>query len=116
MKRYLMCSLMIAVCAATLLGNSVCQELDAKPVTEVRTGHQVVSRVPADMLAQLSCSLQQLASKVSPAVVQIEVTRFGPAQEGNRENTVLMVRQRAICPCRAHIPALPGFRHGCILA
>ena len=38
-------------------------------------------------------SLQKLASKVSPAVVQIEVAGFGPAIEGDRKDTVLIVHQ-----------------------
>jgi serine protease Do len=95
MKRYLMRPLMTAVCVATLLASGVCQQPSAKPA-EVRGGHQVVSRVPADMLAQLSGSLEQLASKVSPAVVQIEVTGFGPAEQGDRKDTALIVRQHAI--------------------
>ena len=104
---------MIAVCAVTLPGNSACQELNAKPVTEVRTGRQVVSRVPADMLAQLSCSLQQLASKASPAVVQIEATRFGPAQESDsREYGAHGTPARHI-RWRAHILALLVFGRGC---
>ncbi len=96
MNRYLMRSFMIKVCAATLLANGVCQEPTAKPALEVPGGHQVASRVPADMLAQLSGSLQQLARKVSPAVVQIEVSGFGPAEEGDRKDTPLIVRQHAI--------------------
>ena len=48
------------------------------------------------MLAQLNGSLQELASKVSLAVVQIEVTRFGPAQDEDRKDTVVMLRQHAI--------------------
>ncbi|MBV8573353.1 MAG: trypsin-like peptidase domain-containing protein [Acidobacteriaceae bacterium] len=55
------------------------------------------------MLAQLSDSLQQLASKVSPAIVQIEVSGFGPAEEREdhrgergRKDTALIVRQHAI--------------------
>jgi serine protease Do len=96
MKQYLMRSVMIAVCAAILLSNGLCQQPSAKPAAEVRGGNQVVSRVPADMLAQLSSSLQELASKVSPAVVQIEVAGFGPAAEGDRKQTALIVRQHAI--------------------
>jgi serine protease Do len=96
MNRYLMCSLMIAACAATLLPTGVCQEPIAKPAAEVHGSHHVVSRVPADALAQLSGSLQQLASKVSPAVVQIEVTGFGPAEDRDHKDTALIVRQHAI--------------------
>ena len=61
----------------------------------VATSHKVVSRLPGDTLAELSDSLQQLASKVSPAMVQIEVSGFGPAEEGDRKETALIVRQSA---------------------
>jgi serine protease Do len=86
--------LMIAVCAATLQASGICQQ--PSPAAEVGGGHRVISRVPADILAQLSGSLEQLASKVSPAVVQIEVAGFGPAAEGDRKQTALIVRQHAI--------------------
>ncbi len=88
---------LIAGCAAALLATGLCQKPPAKPAAaEVRGGHEVVSRVPADVLAQLSGSLQQLASKVCPAVVQIEVTGFGPAEQGDRKDTARIVRQHAI--------------------
>jgi len=96
MNRYRMRLPMIAVCAATLLGNGVCQQPTAKSAAEVCGGPLLVSRVPADMLAQFSTSLQLLANKVSPAVVQIEVSGFGPAAEGDRKETAFIVRQHAI--------------------
>jgi serine protease Do len=48
------------------------------------------------MLTELNGSLKQLASKVSPAVVQIEVSGFGLSEESVRMNTMLIVRQRAV--------------------
>lgn len=48
------------------------------------------------MLAQLNDSLQQLASKVSPAVVQIGVTGFGTAIEGDHKDAALIVHQHGI--------------------
>jgi serine protease Do len=50
------------------------------------------------MLAQFSESLQQLVAKVSPAVVQIEVSGFRPAVEDNRKgvNQSVMVREDTI--------------------
>lgn len=92
MTRCLIRPLMIAVCTATLVPGAVCQE-SARPA---RADHQVVSRVPADMLAELNGSLRRLAGKVSPAVVQIEVSGFGLSEEGARKNTMLIVRQRAV--------------------
>jgi serine protease Do len=96
MTRCWMRPLTIAICAATLIPNGVCQQRNAKPAAEVRAAHQMVSRVPTATLAQLSGELQQLASKVSPAVVQIEVTGFGAAEESGRKDAALIVRQHAI--------------------
>ncbi|MBV8552784.1 MAG: trypsin-like peptidase domain-containing protein [Acidobacteriaceae bacterium] len=97
---------MAAVCAATLPASGFYQQPSANPAAEAGTGHKVVSRLPGDMLAQFSDSLEQLASKASRAVVQIEVSGFGPAEEGGseadprsergRKNTAVIVRQHAI--------------------
>jgi serine protease Do len=95
MNRYLVPPLMVAICAATLRVSAVSQEQTAKPAA-VSSSHQVVSRVPGDILAQLSGSLQQLATKVSPAVVQIEVSGFGPGGDGARKDAALVVRQHAV--------------------
>lgn len=56
----------------------------------------MISRVPADNLVQFSGSVEQLAAKVSPAVVQIQVTGFGPAEESGRADAALIVRQHAV--------------------
>ncbi len=47
-------------------------------------------------LAQLNNALEGLAAKVSPAVVQILVTGYGPLHEENRTQTALIVRQHAV--------------------
>ncbi|MCU1303883.1 MAG: peptidase and chymotrypsin/Hap [Candidatus Sulfotelmatobacter sp.] len=47
-------------------------------------------------LVQLNNALEGLAAKVSPAVVQILVTGYGPAHEENRTQTALIVRQHAV--------------------
>ena len=47
-------------------------------------------------LAQFNDALENLAAKVSPAVVQILVTGYGPLQEQNRSETALIVRQHAV--------------------
>jgi serine protease Do len=86
---------MIAVCVATSLARGVCQQPVPKPMAEERAGHQV-SRMPVNTLAQLNDSLKELARKVSPAVVQIEVSGFGAAMETDRKQTALIVRQRTI--------------------
>lgn len=96
MIRRMIHSLTIAGCGAILAASAVCQQRAAKPASEPRAGQQVVSRIPADMLAQLSGSLRELASKVSPAVVQIEVSGFGVSEKSDPKDAALIVRQHAI--------------------
>jgi S1-C subfamily serine protease len=99
MTRLFIHPLVIAGCVTILmLADALCQQPQAKrsPAAGERAEHPVVSRVPANMLAQFSGSLEQLAAKVSPAVVQIQVTGFGPVEESGRADTALIVRQHAL--------------------
>jgi len=82
--------------AAVLLTTAVCQEQAANTPSEIKPAQQLVSRLPASMLAQLSGSLQEVAGKVCPAVVQIEVNGFGPADQTDPKNTALIVHQRGV--------------------
>jgi len=68
----------------------------ANPATEV--GKAVGSR-PSEapqVLQQLNSALEELVAKVSPAVVQILVTGYGPLEESNRTQTALIARQHAV--------------------
>jgi serine protease Do len=47
-------------------------------------------------LVQLNNALESLAAKVSPAVVQILVTGYGPLKEEDKAETALIVRQHAV--------------------
>jgi serine protease Do len=53
-----------------------------------------------DILRQMNSALEELAAIVSPAVVQIQTTGYGPLHAGNREGdrgqTALIVRQHAV--------------------
>ncbi len=48
------------------------------------------------VLAQLNGALEDLAARVSPAVVQILVTGYGPLKEEDRSQTALIIRQHAV--------------------
>ena len=48
------------------------------------------------VLVQLNQALEGLAAKVSPAVVQVLVTGFGPIREQDKSQTALIVRQHAV--------------------
>jgi len=54
------------------------------------------SATAAAALMQINNALEGLAAKVSPAVVQILVTGYGPLHEENRTQTALIVRQHAV--------------------
>src|SRR5262249_51587332 len=45
---------------------------------------------------QLNSALEQLVAKVSSAVVQIQVTGFGPIEDKSQQNTALIVRQQTV--------------------
>jgi serine protease Do len=51
-----------------------------------------------DILRQMNSALEELAKRVSPAVVQIQTTGYGPLNEGDGERgqTALIVRHHAI--------------------
>lgn len=48
------------------------------------------------VLVQLNGALEALAAKVSPAVVQILVTGYGPLREEDKTQTAFIVRQHAV--------------------
>src|SRR5438105_1195270 len=75
MTRPFIRAFVIAGYVTILLADALCQQPQAKrsPAAGEGAEHPVVSRVPPDMLAQFSGSLEQLAAEVSPAVVQIQV-------------------------------------------
>ena len=62
---------------------------------KAKSGESTVSEPPG-VLLQLNSALQSLAARVSPAVVQILVTGYGPLREENRSQTALIVRQHAV--------------------
>ncbi len=48
------------------------------------------------VLEELNSALQTLVARVSPAVVQIQVTGYGTLDDGNRRETAVIARQHAI--------------------
>lgn len=81
---------------------SLAQTPSAKPSQKSQTV-KPASSAPADkpapapsVLVELNGALESLAAKVSPAVVQILVTGYGPLREEDRSQTALIVRQHAV--------------------
>lgn len=68
----------------------------ANPAAELG---KAVSPRPSEappVLQQLNAALESLVARVSPAVVQIQVTGYGALEESSRSETALIARQRAI--------------------
>ena len=85
--KYAMACLLVATCAPA-------------QSTALRTAHDasaLVSKAPAssNLLRAFNSSLEAVISKVSPAVVQIVVNGYGPAEE-HGHTTAKIVRQHAI--------------------
>ena len=51
---------------------------------------------PPPVLQQLNSAIEQLTTRISPAVVQVLVTGYGPLEENNRGQTALITREHAI--------------------
>src|SRR5271154_5650753 len=67
------------------------------PTPAAKTGEEKPAiSVSSRALVQFNDALEELATKVSPAVVQILVTGYGPVHEENRTQTALIVRQHAV--------------------
>ncbi len=72
------------------------QSAPGKPVDEKLQPKPDDSAPSMAALMQLNNALEGLAAKVSPAVVQILVTGYGPVHEENHTETALIVRQHAV--------------------
>jgi len=94
--------LILASCLIVLISRTsgLSQTGGAKPAptTQKKGGGATetkASEAPS-VLVQLNGALEGLAAKVSPAVVQILVTGYGPLKEEDRSQTALIVRQHAV--------------------
>src|ERR1700704_1946045 len=59
------------------------------------TGKPAAAR-SSNFLRELDSSLEAVVAKVSPAVVQIVVTGYGPLEDHGHTNTAVIVREHAI--------------------
>ena len=104
-KAQCLCILIFATCLAAIEAQTqtspkpAAQEPAQKNLSrgssEVKS-KEVKPNEPPSVLVQLNGALQSLAAKVSPAVVQILVTGYGPLKEENRSQTAFIVRQHAV--------------------
>jgi serine protease Do len=75
----------------------------AQQKSKPTTGNSPALRAPdahpadnPDILRQMNSALEELAARVSPAVVQIQTSGYGPLSEDDRGKTALIVRQHAV--------------------
>src|SRR5882757_4501072 len=67
-----------------------------KPSMEPNRQKAAQSSAQMDVLRQLSVSLETLVAKVSPAVVEVLVTGFGPVEDATGNKTAVVGRQSAL--------------------
>jgi serine protease Do len=77
-------------------GDADRQGLAAPEPSQSRPQQALTAASAPSTLVQLNSELVNLATKVSPAVVQILVTGYGPVRDENRSETALIVRQHAV--------------------
>jgi serine protease Do len=95
---------LILAISLALIGSAQAQTSQKPPAQESapkKVGPGTVATMPNEppgVLVQLNGALEMLAAKVSPAVVQILVTGYGPLRERDedRSQTALIVRQHAV--------------------
>jgi serine protease Do len=98
-----MCQIAALVLGATtfLMSQQPAAQKPANPTPATRLAPETAKSTPdssasTQTLAQFNDALESLAARVSPAVVQILVTGYGPLHEDNRSETALIVRQHAV--------------------
>ncbi len=97
-RRLFLLLLVVLLVLAVAWGQAPGQK-SSTPAAPQKTGNEKdvnAPGAPSDVLVQLNSALEGLAAKVSPAVVQILVTGFGPVHEEDRSQTALIVRQHAV--------------------
>jgi serine protease Do len=89
--------LVFATCLAAIEAQTSLKSAAQEPAQKnLSRGSEAKPNEPPSVLIQLNGALQSLAAKVSPAVVQILVTGYGPLKEENRSQTAFIVRQHAV--------------------
>ena len=90
---------LVVILALECLGQPLNQKPiapQAAPSTSVAPHAAAKIGEAPNVLVELNSALEGLAAKVSPAVVQILVSGFGPVREEDRSQTALIVRQHAV--------------------
>jgi serine protease Do len=99
--RYTALTLLISICASLpLAGQGVQQSQPAKSAgghsMQMNRQKAAQSSPQTDVLKQLNASLETLVAKVSPAVVEVMVTAFGPVEDAEGNRTAVVGRQTTL--------------------
>ncbi|HUD65941.1 MAG TPA: trypsin-like peptidase domain-containing protein [Candidatus Sulfotelmatobacter sp.] len=93
---------LVVLCVAGAVAQTSSPKPDAQPPGQKTEAGKPVSKTeaadsePQRVLVQLNSALEGLAIRVSPAVVQVLVTGYGPLHETDKSQTALIVRQNAV--------------------
>lgn len=79
-----------------LLLGAFAQGQSGEKISENEDVVRAVTQEPGNLLRELNSSLERVVSKVSPAVVQILVSGYGPEETHEHTDTARIVRQHAI--------------------
>jgi len=96
------CLLVLLIVVAALTGvqaqTSSQKTLDISSAPNKPSAHsaEITPSAPPNVLLQMNSALESLAARVSPAVVQILVSGYGPLREEDRSQTAFIVRQHAV--------------------
>jgi serine protease Do len=88
--------LLLATASAQTSASAPSNKPSALSQQDAKSAAQALGTSSSRVLAQLNSELETLAGKVSPAVVQILVTGYGPAHDESHAETALIVRQHAV--------------------
>jgi serine protease Do len=93
----LLLSFAVACTVPAICQQSSGQKQAPAPATTTSQGTAAGSESsPSRSLAEFNDALENLASRVSPAVVQVLVTGYAPLREQDRSQTALIVQQHAV--------------------
>ncbi|HEY6373523.1 MAG TPA: trypsin-like peptidase domain-containing protein [Candidatus Sulfotelmatobacter sp.] len=96
-RRFFVIALLLAMVQASV--SQAAQTVTAQAPVQKKAVPGGVETKPSEspnVLVQLNSALEGLAARVSPAVVQILVTGYGPLREEDRSQTAFIVRQKAV--------------------
>jgi serine protease Do len=99
LRSYVLLLAIFAAFATGAMPQASSQKPAQSPSQKAESGKTVTKSEAAEpqaILGQLNSALESLAAKVSPAVVQILVTGYGPLREEDKSQTALIVRQHAV--------------------